>query len=212
MTAEATTSSATTNTTNNVSNAETTESAPIKEVSVDLRMKDITSEQFAEMVANEEVPKNVTHLDISHNQILDLSPLSELKNLTVLDLDDQTDNNTGGQPLDLLPLIGLTNLKELHLVLVFIEKICYNITMRYTSDLTDPQWEMIKEFFPAGNKSKYEKREIVNAVMYLVDNDCKWRNLPKDFRIGKRCTLSFQEPNRKEFGKKSCGYWLRKLA
>jgi len=103
-------------------------------------------------------------------------------------------------------------LNENHLVLVYIEKICYNITMRYTSDLTEPQWKMIKEFFPAGNKSKYEKRELVNAVMYLVDNGFKWRNLPKDFLNWKTVYAFFQEPNRKEFGKKSCGCWLRKPA
>ena len=40
--------------------------------------------------------------------------------------------------------------------------------MRYTSDLTDAQWEQIKEYFPAGNKRKYDKRELVNAVLYLV--------------------------------------------
>ena len=44
--------------------------------------------------------------------------------------------------------------------------------MRYTSDLTDAQWEMIKDYFPAGNKSKYDKRELVNAVLYLVKTGC----------------------------------------
>ena len=53
--------------------------------------------------------------------------------------------------------------------------------MRYTSDLTDEQWEIIKCHFSAGNKSKYEKREMVNAVLYLVNTGCQWRNLPKDF-------------------------------
>lgn len=33
--------------------------------------------------------------------------------------------------------------------------------MRYTSDLTDAQWEQIKEYFPAGNKSIYDKREPI---------------------------------------------------
>ena len=28
---------------------------------------------------------------------------------------------------------------------------------------------------------KWEKRELVNAVLYFVDNGCKWRNLPHDF-------------------------------
>lgn len=53
--------------------------------------------------------------------------------------------------------------------------------MRYTSDLSDSQWELIKNFFPVGNKSKYEKRELVNAVLYLIKTGCQWRNLPSDF-------------------------------
>ena len=53
--------------------------------------------------------------------------------------------------------------------------------MRYTSDLTDAQWEMIKDYFLVGNKSKYDKRELVNAVLYLMKIGCQWRNLPKDF-------------------------------
>ena len=36
----------------------------------------------------------------------------------------------------------------------------------YASDLTDRQWEEIKEFFPTGNKSKYNKRSLVEAVLY----------------------------------------------
>ena len=48
--------------------------------------------------------------------------------------------------------------------------------------MTNSQWEMIAPLFPpAGNKSKWEKRELVDAVLYLVDNGCKWRNLPHDF-------------------------------
>ena len=31
----------------------------------------------------------------------------------------------------------------------------------YESDLTDKQWEAIKEYFPSGNKSKYHKRSLV---------------------------------------------------
>ncbi len=57
-----------------------------------------------------------------------------------------------------------------------------NERKRYASDLSDRQWAMIAPLFPpAGNKSKWEKRELVDAVLYLVDNGCKWRNLPHDF-------------------------------
>ena len=52
----------------------------------------------------------------------------------------------------------------------------------YASDLSDSQWAIIKPLFPrAGNRSKWEKRELVDAVLYFVDNGCKWRNLPHDF-------------------------------
>ena len=57
-----------------------------------------------------------------------------------------------------------------------------NERKKYASDLTDKQWEQIAPLFPrSGNKSKWEKRELVDAVLYLVDNGCKWRNLPHDF-------------------------------
>ena len=52
----------------------------------------------------------------------------------------------------------------------------------YASDLSDSQWAVIEALFPrAGNRSKWEKRELVDAVLYFVDNGCKWRNLPHDF-------------------------------
>ncbi len=54
--------------------------------------------------------------------------------------------------------------------------------MRYTSDMTESQWEIVKEIL---KESKYrsveEKREQVNAVFYFVKTGCQWRNLPKDF-------------------------------
>jgi len=51
----------------------------------------------------------------------------------------------------------------------------------YPSDLTEKEWMIIKPFFPLGNKSAWHKRSLVNAVLYLVDNGCKWRALPHDF-------------------------------
>lgn len=54
--------------------------------------------------------------------------------------------------------------------------------MRYTSDLSDSQWEIVKEHIgKPGNKSKYEKRELVNAVLYVEKTGCQRRNLPADF-------------------------------
>lgn len=51
----------------------------------------------------------------------------------------------------------------------------------YPSDLTDEQWETIRSFFPNGNRSEVHKRSLVEAVLYLVDNGCKWRALPHDY-------------------------------
>ena len=33
----------------------------------------------------------------------------------------------------------------------------------------------------SGNKSKWEKRELINAMLYLVDSGFKWRQLLHDF-------------------------------
>ena len=51
----------------------------------------------------------------------------------------------------------------------------------YESDLTDKQWEEIEGFFPSGNKSKYHKRSMVEAVLYIVKTGCQWRMLPHDY-------------------------------
>jgi putative transposase len=53
--------------------------------------------------------------------------------------------------------------------------------MRYTSDLTDKQWEIVKPLLGKTRNRKYDKRELVNAVLYVVKTGCQWRNLPKDF-------------------------------
>jgi len=58
--------------------------------------------------------------------------------------------------------------------------------MRYESDLTDKQWELIAPLFVRKhNKGKHleklDKRELVNAVLYINKTGCQWRMLPKDF-------------------------------
>ena len=57
--------------------------------------------------------------------------------------------------------------------------------MRYTSDLTDAEWQCLDYCFPKpskkGRRRKHPFRELVNAIFYLVRTGCQWRNLPKDF-------------------------------
>ncbi len=55
----------------------------------------------------------------------------------------------------------------------------------YPSDLTDAQWRQIEPLIPqpktGGRPASVERREIVNAVLYVVRNGCTWRALPHDF-------------------------------
>lgn len=54
--------------------------------------------------------------------------------------------------------------------------------MRYTSDMSEKQWEMIRRLLKQkGYRSIKKRREQINAVLYLVKTGCQWRNLPKDF-------------------------------
>lgn len=62
--------------------------------------------------------------------------------------------------------------------------------MRYTSDISENQWEIIKPLLKQkGYRSIEKRREQINAVLYLVKTGCQWRNLPKDFLIGKQYTV-----------------------
>lgn len=51
----------------------------------------------------------------------------------------------------------------------------------YPTDLTDEQWTIIAPLFVGMREYKHSKRELTNAVLYLVDSGCKWRQLPHDF-------------------------------
>ena len=51
----------------------------------------------------------------------------------------------------------------------------------YPNDLTDSQWKEIEPLYTGMRKCKWSKRELTNAVLYLVDTGCKWRQLPHDF-------------------------------
>ena len=51
----------------------------------------------------------------------------------------------------------------------------------YPSDLTDEQWAEIAPLYTGMRNCRWSKRELTNAVLYLVDSGCKWRRLPHDF-------------------------------
>jgi transposase len=56
--------------------------------------------------------------------------------------------------------------------------------LRYPSDLTDPEWEMIKPAIPpakrGGRRRHVDEREVVNGIMYILSTGCQWRAIPKD--------------------------------
>ena len=47
--------------------------------------------------------------------------------------------------------------------------------------LTDPQWEFIKKYLPTERKRKYDLREVLNAIFYLLRSGVQWRNLEKNY-------------------------------
>ncbi len=54
----------------------------------------------------------------------------------------------------------------------------------YPSDLTDSKWRAIEPLIPpatsGGRPSKYERRDIVNAILYQLRTGCSWRSMPED--------------------------------
>ena len=55
----------------------------------------------------------------------------------------------------------------------------------YPSDLTDAQWAIIEALLPpprrGGRPEKHPRRQIVDAILYVVRTGCSWRQLPSDF-------------------------------
>lgn len=55
----------------------------------------------------------------------------------------------------------------------------------YATDLTDEEWEIIAPLVPAplagGRPPKWSRREIMNAVVYVLKTGCPWHLLPHDF-------------------------------
>jgi len=55
----------------------------------------------------------------------------------------------------------------------------------YSSDLTDKQWEVLRPLIPLpsleGRPANVERREIVNAMLYVLRSGCPWRLLPHEF-------------------------------
>jgi transposase len=55
----------------------------------------------------------------------------------------------------------------------------------YSTDLTDAEWTLLEPFIPAplpgGRPITWPRREIVDALVYVLRSGCKWELLPHDF-------------------------------
>ena len=55
----------------------------------------------------------------------------------------------------------------------------------YNSDLLDGEWVLLEPLVPAaktgGRTPIHDRREIVNAIFYVLRTGCQWRMLPHDF-------------------------------
>ena len=54
----------------------------------------------------------------------------------------------------------------------------------YPSDLNDREWQLLEPLLPppkpGGRPVKYPRREVVNAIRYVLRTGCSWRMLPHD--------------------------------
>jgi transposase len=55
---------------------------------------------------------------------------------------------------------------------------------RYPTDLTDAEWAILEPLIPApqpgGRPARHPRREIANAIFYVLRTGCQWRALPHD--------------------------------
>lgn len=58
-------------------------------------------------------------------------------------------------------------------------------TQTYPTDLTNRQWDYIKDLIPAakegGRPRSIDMRQLINAILYIVMTGAQWRMLPKDY-------------------------------
>ena len=56
--------------------------------------------------------------------------------------------------------------------------------LRYPSDMTEAEWSLIAPLIPpakrGGRRREVDEREVLNAILYVLETGCQWRALPKD--------------------------------
>lgn len=67
---------------------------------------------------------------------------------------------------------------------------------KYRSDVNDKEWEILKKYLPEiaeGGNRKYEIREIVNGIYYVLRTGCGWEYIPHDLPQWKTCYEYFRK-------------------
>ncbi len=68
---------------------------------------------------------------------------------------------------------------------------------KYPSDLSDGEWQYLKKCLPKqkrfGRPPKHQRREILNAIFYLLRTGCAWRYVPTDYPCWKTVYHYFRE-------------------
>lgn len=66
----------------------------------------------------------------------------------------------------------------------------------YPSDLTNTQWRLVAPLIPpvkpGGRPRKYDMREVLNGILYVNHEGCRWRALPHDLPHWKTCYNFFR--------------------
>jgi transposase len=56
--------------------------------------------------------------------------------------------------------------------------------LRYPSDLTDDEWNLVECLIPPGKRGGDKRtvimREVMNGLMYILSTGCQWRAIPRD--------------------------------
>ena len=72
-----------------------------------------------------------------------------------------------------------------------------NKNQLYPTDLTDRQWDCIKELIPpakpGGRPRSLQMRAVINAILYIVVSGAQWRMLPREYPAWQSVYSYFQQ-------------------
>lgn len=87
---------------------------------------------------------------------------------------------------------------------------------RYPDDLTDKEWNLIEPLFTTdrtkgGRPPKHSRREILNAIFYVLRTGCQWRSLPHDLPPWRAVYVQYARWREKNLFEKMNDYLRRSL-